>query len=104
MREITVQELKAKIDAKENFQLIDVRETSEYEIGQISGSTHIPMGEVMDNLREIKKDIPVYLQCKSGGRSGAILNALESQGYTNLYNVKGGIKAWSEEIDSNVKF
>lgn len=104
MKEISVIELKSKIDNKESFQLIDVREINEYELGQIPGSKHIPMGEVMDHLSEIKKDIPVYLQCKSGARSGAILNALEGQGYTNLYNVKGGIKAWSEEIDNNVQY
>ncbi|MES2836918.1 MAG: rhodanese-like domain-containing protein [Bacteroidota bacterium] len=104
MNEITVQELKSKIDHKENFQLIDVRETHEYELGQIPGSKHIPMGEIMNHLDEIKKDVPVYLQCRSGARSGAVLNALTGQGYTNLYNVKGGIKAWSEEIDNNVKF
>jgi rhodanese-related sulfurtransferase len=101
MKEISVSELKQKMDNKENFQLIDVREDYEVEIAQIGG-LHIPMGSVLDNLEKIRKDVPVYVHCRSGKRSGAICDALEANGYTNVYNVAGGILAWSDEIDSSL--
>jgi len=103
MKEITVQELKAKIEAKEDFQLIDVREDHEVELSNIKGE-HIPMGEIMSNLDKISKTKPVIIHCRSGARSGAIVQALESQhGFTNLYNLKGGILAYSKEIDPTLK-
>jgi adenylyltransferase/sulfurtransferase len=98
MKEITVHELKRMIDDKIDFQLIDVRETYEYEISQIGGEL-IPMGEVMANLDKISKDRMVVIHCRSGGRSGTIVSVLESMGYENVYNLKGGILAWIAEID-----
>ncbi|MBN8703895.1 MAG: rhodanese-like domain-containing protein [Bacteroidetes bacterium] len=101
MKEITVSELKQLLDSKEDFQLIDVREQHEAEIATIGGEL-IPMGEVMLNLDKISKAKKVVVHCRSGGRSGAIVQALEKQGFTNLYNLKGGITAWSNEIDPSV--
>ena len=101
MKEVTVSELKQMMDNKEDFQLIDVREPHEADIAQIGGEL-IPMGEVMANLDKISKDKKVVVHCKAGGRSGAIVNALQSQGYNNVYNLKGGILAWSNEIDPSV--
>lgn len=102
MREITVTELKAKMDAKENIQLIDVREPYEAEICEIGGML-IPMGDVVENADKIKKDIPVIIHCRSGKRSAAVISALETQfGFTNLYNLKGGILAWADEVDSTM--
>jgi sulfur-carrier protein adenylyltransferase/sulfurtransferase len=102
MKEITVQELKKKKDNHEDFQLIDVREVHEFDICNIGGEL-IPMGEIMDNLDKISKDKTVVIHCRSGGRSSAIVQALESQqGYTNLYNLKGGILAYADEIDPSL--
>ncbi|MCW3085360.1 MAG: molybdenum cofactor biosynthesis protein MoeB [Bacteroidetes bacterium] len=101
MKEITVSELKNLKDNNADFQLIDVRETHELEICQIGG-LHIPMGDVMDNLDKIARDKQVIVHCRSGARSGAICQALESQGYTNVYNLKGGIIAWANEIDKSL--
>ncbi|HEY0029996.1 MAG TPA: rhodanese-like domain-containing protein [Bacteroidia bacterium] len=101
MKEITVSELKKLKDSKADFQLIDVREEHELEICQIGGE-HIAMGEVMDNLDKISKTKQVVIHCRSGARSGAICQALESTGYSNVYNLKGGIIAWSTEIDPSV--
>ena len=101
MKEITVQELKQLKDSNADFQLIDVREQHEADICQIGGEL-IPMGEVMDNLDKISKTKQVVIHCKAGGRSGAICNALESKGYANVYNLKGGILAWANEIDNSV--
>jgi len=101
MKEVTVQELKDMMDKKEDFQLIDVREEIEFDVCNLDGEL-IPMGIVMDNLDKISKDKKVVIHCKSGGRSGTIVQMLDAQGYTNLYNLKGGILAWSNEIDSTV--
>jgi sulfur-carrier protein adenylyltransferase/sulfurtransferase len=101
MKEITVSELKKMKDEKAEFQLIDVREEHELEICVIDGE-HIPMGDVMDNLEKISKDKPVIIHCRSGARSGAICQALETNGYTNVYNLKGGIIAWANEIDPSL--
>lgn len=99
MKEITVSELKKMMDKKEKFQLIDVRESHELEIAQIGGE-HIPMGDIMDNLDKIAKDKPVIIHCRSGSRSGAVVQSLELQhGYNNVYNLKGGILAYATEID-----
>ena len=102
MKEISVAELKAKMDAKEDFQLIDIREQHEIDIAEIGGE-HIPMNDVMTSLDKISKEKPVIIHCRSGQRSGAVVQALESQmGFSNLYNLAGGILAWSDEIDSSV--
>ncbi|MCW3101886.1 MAG: molybdenum cofactor biosynthesis protein MoeB [Bacteroidetes bacterium] len=101
MKEVTVSELKKMRDEKADFQLIDVREEHELEICEIGGE-HIPMGDVMDNLGKISKDKQVVIHCRSGARSGAICQALETQGYNNVYNLKGGIIAWANEIDPSL--
>ena len=101
MREITVAELKSMMDEKKDFQLIDVREPHEFEIAQMGGEL-IPMGDVMDNVDRIAKDKPVIVHCRSGARSGAIVNALEVNGFTNVFNLKGGILAWANEIDTSL--
>src|ERR1700752_1221426 len=101
MKEITVQELKAMQDKKEDFQLIDVREEYEYDICQIGGEL-IPMGEITENLDKISKTKKVVVHCRSGKRSASVVQMLEQQGYTNLYNLKGGIMAWAEEIDNSL--
>ncbi len=101
MKEITVAELKKLKDTNADFQLIDVREEHEVEICEIGGE-HIPMAEVMDNLDKISKDKQIVVHCKAGGRSAAICQALETKGYTNVFNLKGGILAWSNEIDNSI--
>jgi rhodanese-related sulfurtransferase len=97
MKEITVQELKEMMDTKSDFQLIDVREEMEFEHCNIGGQL-IPMGTIMDHLDEIATDKKVILHCKSGRRSATVLQILESKGFTNLYNLQGGILAWSDQI------
>jgi adenylyltransferase/sulfurtransferase len=98
MKEITVQELKELQDSKADFQLIDVREEYEFDEANLKGEL-IPMGEVMNNLDKISKDKKVVVHCRSGKRSASVIQMLESQhGYTNLYNLKGGILAYIQEI------
>ena len=89
-------------DNNENFQLIDVREPHEAEIAEIGGEL-IPMGQIINESEKISKDKPVVIHCRSGARSATVILALEKQyGFTNLYNLKGGIIAWAKEIDPSV--
>ena len=98
MKEITALELKKLIDEKKDFQLIDVREEYEFDEANINGEL-IPMGVVMDNIDKISKDKQVVVHCRSGKRSATVINALEAQhGFTNLYNLKGGIIAYIDEV------
>jgi rhodanese-related sulfurtransferase len=98
MKEISVQELKQLIDSKADFQLIDVREEHEFDEANIKGHL-IPLGEILDRAGEVNKDKQVVVHCRSGKRSATAIQALESNlGYTNLYNLKGGILAYIEEI------
>lgn len=98
MEEITPTELKALQESGKPFQLIDVREPYEAEACTIGG-TLIPMGEVVERVAEIRKDVPVVVHCKSGARSAAVINALSSRyGYTNLLNLKGGIMAYGAQV------
>lgn len=97
MKEISATELKKLIDEKADFQLVDVREEHEFDEMNINGQL-IPMGEVMERTDEIAKDRQVVVHCRSGMRSATIIKALEAQGYTNLYNLKGGILAYASEV------
>ena len=101
MKEVTCYELKNMMDAKEDFQLIDVREEYESEISSIGGEL-ISMGDVMDNLDKISKDKKVVVYCRVGNRSGATVQALEAQGFTNIFNLKGGIYEWADKIDKTI--
>jgi adenylyltransferase/sulfurtransferase len=102
MREITATELKAKFDRGDDFALIDVREPYEYEIGRISGSKLIPLGQVGDRAGELNPDQEIVLQCKGGVRSAQALETLKAKGFKKLVNLKGGILAWSDEVDPSV--
>lgn len=100
MKEISVKELQQLKESKADFQLIDVREEHEFEEANINGEL-IPMGEVMDRVSEISKDKQVVIHCRSGKRSASVISALEREhGFTNLYNLKGGILAYIEEVGS----
>ena len=101
MKEISVTELKSRMDRGDNIQVIDVREQMEYEICNI-GAELIPMGEIMSKLDKISREKDVVVHCRSGGRSGAIISALESKGFTNLYNLTGGILAWADQVDPSM--
>ena len=101
MKEISVQELKEKIDNHEDFQLIDVREDFEYEVSNLGG-TLIPLGGILIEADKVSRDKFVVVQCRSGKRSAAAIMQLEQLGYTNLYNLTGGILAWANEIDPTI--
>ncbi|HEX4048956.1 MAG TPA: molybdopterin-synthase adenylyltransferase MoeB [Elusimicrobiota bacterium] len=99
--EITVEELKAKLDKKEKFVLLDVREPHEYEIAKIPGSKLIPLGELDKRVGELDKSSKLIVHCKMGGRSARAVTFLRAQGF-DATNVAGGIHDWSERIDPSV--
>jgi len=101
MKEITVEELKEKIDQKEDFQLIDVRESFEYDTSNLDGE-NIPLAGVLLEKDKISKDKPVIIHCRSGKRSAQAVKMLEGEGYDNLYNLQGGILAWKEKLDPDM--
>ncbi len=94
--DITVNELKERLDAGEDLNLIDVREEYEYDEQNLGGQL-IPLGELPDRIDEIEnlKDEEVIVQCRSGNRSGKAKVFLESQGFTNVRNLTGGMLAWN---------
>lgn len=103
MKEIDVLELSEWRKASKAHQLIDIREDYEFEAGNLGG-IHIPMGRIIERHEELSRDMPVVLQCRSGGRSAAVLTALEDRfGMDNLYNLKGGAQAWAAEVDSSIE-
>ena len=101
---ISVAELKSKIDKKENFLLIDVREPSEYEIVKIPGSVLIPKQGFLDGsaLSGLPQDKPIILHCKSGVRSAECLAILKSAGFADASHVSGGVVAWAKQIDTSL--
>jgi molybdopterin/thiamine biosynthesis adenylyltransferase/rhodanese-related sulfurtransferase len=100
--EITVEDLKARLDRKENFVLVDVREPFEWDIARIPGAILMPLGELPSRLGELNPSSDLVIQCKSGGRSAHAVQFLLQQGFSKVSNLAGGILAWSERIDSAV--
>ena len=102
MKEVTVQELDEMKKSGADFQLIDVREPYEYDICNLEGEL-IPMSDIPNNVEKISKDKKVVLHCRSGKRSSDMIVWLEkTHGFTNLYNLKGGVLAWAREIDTDM--
>lgn len=102
MKEITVKDLQELKASGEDFQLIDVREPHEFDICDLGGEL-IPQGEIPGQVERISRDKKVVIHCRSGARSGNMVTWLEkNHGFTNLYNLKGGILAWAREIDPSM--
>jgi rhodanese-related sulfurtransferase len=100
--EITVQELAAKREAGEVHVLLDVREPWELAVAKLEPCLPIPMGEIPERAGEIPRDVPVFVMCHGGVRSGRVVEFLRGEGFTNVTNVRGGIGAWSAEVDASV--
>ena len=97
--DMTVLELKARIDAGTAPFILDVRETQEYQINRIEGSVLIPLGELPARVSELDPSVEIVCQCKLGGRSAKAAAFLRQQGFTNVHNLTGGITAWVEQVD-----
>jgi adenylyltransferase/sulfurtransferase len=100
--EMSPHELKRMMDAGQPFALIDVREPFEYEIARIDGAKLIPLGEITGRLDELNGNQPIVVHCHSGKRSAQAVQVLQASGFTKVYNLEGGIDAWSDQVDPNV--
>jgi len=100
--EITVEELKARIDRKDRFVLLDVREQFEWDVARIPGAKLIPLGELPSRMSELDSADEIVIHCKSGFRSANALRHLQKAGFSKLFNVEGGILAWAERVDPSV--
>jgi adenylyltransferase/sulfurtransferase len=101
--EVTVQDMKKALENSGlNIKVVDVREPDEYEIARVAGVPLLPLSELPDRFTELDPNQQYYLHCKAGVRSLKALNFLRQQGFKYVKSVKGGITAWSDEIDRNV--
>ncbi len=100
---ITVEELKARLDAGGKFRLIDVREPLEYRTAKIEGSELKPLGQITNWAQELtNKDEEIVMHCHHGMRSDRACQYLAAQGFTNVKNLAGGIDEWSLKVDPSV--
>ena len=102
IKEITVLDLKKMQDDGQDFQLVDVREQNEFDFANLGGEL-IPLGTVLDNADKIEKDKTVVVHCRSGKRSATAIQQLQNKfGFENLYNLQGGILAYSDQVDPSI--
>ena len=100
---VTVQEVKAKLDAGEDIILLDVREPFEWEISDIAAATHhIPKGEILEQLGALDTARELVVYCQSGGRSAQVVELLRKHGFSRARNMAGGIRAWARQIDPSL--
>jgi adenylyltransferase/sulfurtransferase len=98
---VTVEELKKKLDAKEDIFVLDVREPHEYQICNINGYL-IPVGDLPKRVHELDSSREIVAHCRSGVRSAKAVNFLRSAGFKKVYNLTGGILAWADKIDPSM--
>lgn len=101
--EITPIELKAKLDRGEQFELVDVREDFELDIGKLPYTKWIPLVELADRVGELDKEKETIVYCRSGGRSGQAVRFLRGEGFANARNLLGGILRWSDDVDPTIE-
>lgn len=103
MSEISIETLQSWRSKKRAMQIVDIREIQEFQLGNLGGD-HIPMAECLRRHKEIRRDIPVVVHCRTGRRSEAVVSALaEKHGFENLRNLAGGIMAWALAVDPSIQ-
>jgi adenylyltransferase/sulfurtransferase len=100
--EIRVEELKQRLDAGENLFLLDVRDEFEYEISNIGGRL-IPLAELSKHLHELDTNLNIVTVCKMGPRGVKAAQLLHDAGFSHVWNLTGGIHAWSDRVDRSVR-
>jgi sulfur-carrier protein adenylyltransferase/sulfurtransferase len=102
--EIDALGLKVKMDEKQDFVLVDVREQNEYDMARIPGSILVPLSQLPNRFHELDKykGKEIVVHCKMGGRSAKAIAFLKQQGFDNLVNMAGGITGWSDQVDPSV--
>jgi rhodanese-related sulfurtransferase len=100
--EIRVEELKQRLDAGEDLFLLDVRDEFEYEISNIGGQL-IPLAELSKRMNELDANLNIVTVCKMGSRGAKAAQVLHKAGFTHVWNLTGGIHAWSDRVDHSVR-
>jgi adenylyltransferase/sulfurtransferase len=100
--QITPSELKQKMDAGEEFFVVDVREKWELAIAALPFARHIRMIEILARQHELPREVPIVVMCRTGSRSSRTIEMLQLHGFTNLLNLDGGILAWAREVDPSL--
>ncbi len=100
--EISVEDLKARLDRGDKFVLLDVREKFEWDVARIPGARLIPLGDLASRMSELDSADEIVIHCKSGVRSAKAVRDLQKAGFSKLSNVEGGILAWSDRVDPSV--
>lgn len=101
--EITSEELKAKLDQRASFTLLDVREPWEFETARIDGAVLMPMGDVPSRAhQELDPEDEIVVLCHHGVRSMTVTVWLRQQGFEKARSLRGGIDAWSRRVDEKV--
>jgi adenylyltransferase/sulfurtransferase len=103
--EMTVDELKRRMDEEQPLLLVDVREAFESDIADLPeyGQRRIPLGEFPVRLHELDKDRPLVVYCRTGNRSAWAVQFLQHHGFENVWNLSGGVMAWREEVDPSLQ-
>jgi rhodanese-related sulfurtransferase len=103
MQDLTPTQVKNLLDESDSPPtLLDVREANEFAYARIEGALHIPMQTIPDRLKELNPDASYVVLCHHGMRSRMVGDFLESRGFTQIANLRGGIDAWSTEIDASI--
>ncbi len=103
IEEISASDAKKAMDNDSSIQLIDVRQPDEFAFVKIEGSTLIPLGDIIKRMDELDPNKEAIIHCKMGGRSAKAIEMLQQAGYTgSLKNLKGGITAWSNDVDPTI--
>lgn len=102
LKELTPKQVQQRLKDGMPLTIIDVREPWELQICRLESALHIPMNDIPDALERIPREGDVVIMCHSGGRSAQVALWLTMQGFTNVYNMAGGIDRWSVEVDSTV--
>jgi len=101
--QLSVVELKARLDrTPEDVHILDVREAWETKLCKLPNTIHIPIGQVLFRLHELDRDKPLVVLCHHGIRSFQVAHLLIREGFTELYNLQGGIEAWAREIEPHM--
>jgi sulfur-carrier protein adenylyltransferase/sulfurtransferase len=105
VQEISVTELRDRLEVGQPLVLLDVREPHEREIADLPdvGQRRIPMRELLERLDELDPEDNLVVYCRSGARSRWAAGALGAEGFGKVFNLKGGVLAWREEIDPSLR-
>lgn len=103
LQQLSVQDLRKRLDAGSgDVVVLDVRESGEISTAALPGTLNIPMREIPARLEELPKDKEIVVMCHHGMRSQQVAGFLAQRGFENIYNLSGGIDAWSREVDPAV--